>query len=402
MSLWKKKPFWILCCATTISSFGDSLYSLACTLTVYALSGSLSGVAGMWLIRALIRIPGQFFAGVMADCFDRKKISIGIYLISAVLVSLFLLTDKAGMLFAFVLIFLLQGTSDVDNIAQMAILPEIVEKEELQSANSAFQMAGTVVMLTGPAVGGILYKLYGSDVLFLIDAGTFVAAALVMTALPYRYVQGRVKKDAPRGRNLTAFPLFRLAKEGFAEIGKHPEIRAVIGSSVFLGIMGRFYEIDKVYMADRVFGIGAEGIVYFAYATSAGSLLAPVLLKILNKKDCSAIRSYQVFFVLTVISFVMWGCAGGLWLCLMANVLAGCFQTGLSVYSNLIFQKTVDNACLGRVTSFYKIMVVISAVIGILLAPVLVEALGVGGSMGIAGGAALVCLWIFFAIFGNV
>lgn len=36
------------------------MYSLACTWTIYNISGLVIGVAGMWLIRAIIRIPGQF------------------------------------------------------------------------------------------------------------------------------------------------------------------------------------------------------------------------------------------------------------------------------------------------------------------------------------------------------
>ncbi|MDO4296398.1 MAG: hypothetical protein Q4D90_09620 [bacterium] len=69
------RNFRLLCVTTLISSIGDSLYSLACTLTVYALSGSIAGVAGMWMIRAIIRIPGQFLAGVVSDRFNRKYIS---------------------------------------------------------------------------------------------------------------------------------------------------------------------------------------------------------------------------------------------------------------------------------------------------------------------------------------
>lgn len=382
MNLFKKKPFRILCYATTISSFGDSLYSLACTLTVYALSGSLVGVAGMWLIRALIRIPSQFFAGIVADRYNRKKISIGIYSMSAVVVSLFLLLNDANRMFAYVLIFILQGTSDIDNMAQITILPEILEKEELPSANSIFQAIGTIVMLVGPGVGGILYRLFGSNVLYIIDAATFVFAALVMIMLPYQYQReekGEVK-----------FTLFSFAREGFQEIKKYTIIKIMILSTIFFGIMGRFYEIDKVYMADKVLQIGAEGIIFFSYAMAIGSLLAPLILKGMMKKDSFPVKTYGILSILTILSFVAWGNTTNLFFCLFANLWIGVFQTGMSIYVNIIFQKNIVSSCLGRVMSFYKISVVLSAIVGILLAPILVEWLGVGGSMGGVGGIALV------------
>ncbi len=44
MRLLKNKSFRLLVWAALVSSFGDSLYALAITLSVYELSGSLAGV----------------------------------------------------------------------------------------------------------------------------------------------------------------------------------------------------------------------------------------------------------------------------------------------------------------------------------------------------------------------
>ena len=55
MKILKNKIFRILLWVTTISSFGDSLYALAVTLSVYQMSGSIAGVAGMWMIREIGR-----------------------------------------------------------------------------------------------------------------------------------------------------------------------------------------------------------------------------------------------------------------------------------------------------------------------------------------------------------
>lgn len=392
MELKKSKAFRLMCYATVVSSFGDSLYSLACTLTVYALSGSLVGVAGMWLIRALIRIPSQFISGIVADRCNRKKVSVYIYFISAVLVSLFPLLDENYLAIAFALIFILQGTSDMDNMAQAAMLPELIDKEQLQSANGIFQTIGTVVMLIGPGVGGFLYKFLGSDILYFIDAVTFVIAAFVMMAIPYRYEKEEKKK--------AEFTLFKFAGEGIVEIKKHSVVKVMILSTVFFGILGRFYEIDKVYMADKVLGIGAEGIVYFSYAMAIGSLLAPMFLKIINKEDNrkKPIQMYVILSILTSIGYMAWGNSKSLLWCLLANVIFGIFNTGMSIYTNLIFQRYIDNKCIGRVMSFYKISIVLSAIVGVLLAPTLVNVMGVGGSMVIVGGMAIVFVTIMWLI----
>lgn len=103
----QNRNFRLLCFITLISSIGDSLYSLAITLTVYQASGSVAGVAGMWLIRALVRIPAQFAAGIVSDRLNRKAVSIWIYSINTVLVAAFLFTGNRYLMAAYVIIFIL-------------------------------------------------------------------------------------------------------------------------------------------------------------------------------------------------------------------------------------------------------------------------------------------------------
>ena len=81
---------------------------------------------------------------------------------------------------AYVIIFILQGTQDIDNVAQSAMLPELVSKEELIEANSMFQMLGSAAMFVGPGLGAVLYKACGAGLLYLIDSMTFVFAAVMM------------------------------------------------------------------------------------------------------------------------------------------------------------------------------------------------------------------------------
>ena len=54
MRLLKNKSFRLLVWATIVSSFGDSLYALAITLSVYELSGSLAGVGYAMMVFGLL------------------------------------------------------------------------------------------------------------------------------------------------------------------------------------------------------------------------------------------------------------------------------------------------------------------------------------------------------------
>lgn len=72
--LYKNRNFMKLILGNTISGFGDSMYNIALTISLYQTTGNVSAVAYMWLIRASMRIPIQFIAGIIADSFPGKRI----------------------------------------------------------------------------------------------------------------------------------------------------------------------------------------------------------------------------------------------------------------------------------------------------------------------------------------
>ncbi len=337
----------------------------------------------MWLIRAVIRIPIQFFSGIIADKFNRKKISITIYWISAVLSLLFVFTSSSYIVFAFVLIFLLQGTSDMDNTAQAAMLPEIVEKKDLESANSVFSVMGTIILLTAPGIGGILYIHFGSDVLFVIDSLTFIIAAILFTRINYNSV--KAEQASPK-----KFMLFAFAKEGYTQIKENRMILVFISVMMCYAILGRFYEIYKVYVADHIIKVGAEGIVYFSYAMAIGSLLGPLWIRLIKRKGLNKYNSFLWISLFASMSYILWGNADMIVLSYAANMAMGFLDCNMSILCNSIIQEKVDHQYIGRVMSFYKIAIVCSAILGIVLAPVLLELWSIGVAMLAAGSISIV------------
>ncbi len=371
-----------LVCATAISSLGDSLYSLAITLSVYSMTGSLFGVAGMWLIRAIIRIPCQFFSGVMVDFFNKKRICIYVYLLSAAALMSIVMTNNQYLLLAYVIIFILQGTSDLDNMAQMGIVAESVSEEDLTDVNNMLNVIDMVILLIGPGVAGLLYKQYGVLLLYFIDAITFIIASIIMTFLPYRNTSKEV--------HVRKFDLFSHARKGLLEVKKIPLIRYSIIISVFLGILGRFYEVDKIFVADTVLNIGAEGIIWFSYAMSVGGMLAPLYTTWLKNVNISDVIKYSLSCVAYIICFVVWGNADQVWISLGVVFLLGVFETGQSIMTNVIYMKSVDKKLMGMVMAYRKIVVVLSAIVGIVMAPILLDLFGVGIPFTIVGIIAVV------------
>lgn len=386
-SLLKNEAFRILALVTGISSIGDSLYSLAITLSVYNITGSLMGVAGMWIIRAIIRIPCQFFSGIMIDRYNKKKISIYVYLLSAILMFAIAFTNDKYIMLAFLAVFFLQGTSDIDNMSQMAIMSEMIPEDELTDAESVFSAIGSVVLLIGPGLGAFLYKHFGTSILYVLDGISFLIAALFMSRLKYNW-----EKEE---KEIEEFTLFSHAKKGFCEVKKLPIIQYAMLISIFFGMLGRFYEIDKVYLADKIFHVGAEGIIYFEYAMLIGGLIAPIVASLVKRIKMNEVKKYALSCLLYASCFIFWGCSENIVLALVANTLIGIFETSQGVMTNVIFMSKVNKEVMGMVMAFRKIVIVFSAILGALLAPILVEICGVPVSFHIVGGMTIIaCLFI--------
>lgn len=62
--------------------------------------------------------------------------------------------------------------------ATSAMLPDIVEKEELMRANSILMSLNSTAYIVGPALGGIIYGMGGIMIAFLINGVSFIASGV--------------------------------------------------------------------------------------------------------------------------------------------------------------------------------------------------------------------------------
>lgn len=364
------RNIFLICLGSLISSIGDNLYNIGLTLSMYAMSGSVTAVAGMWLVRALIRIPAQFFSGIIVDRYNRKKIMVFINLFSGAICSLLIFVNSSNYYLAYIIIFILQATSDLDNSAGMAMIPEIVEQKDLGAVNSIFSLVSTITFFIAPAIGGLVYVNYGVGVLYILNALSFVFGGIMYSMLDYSIETD--KNDVKEHK----FMLFKFAKEGYEAVLLKKSVLIIFISTSAFAILGRLYEIYKIYIAEQIFEIGSIGIVYFSYAMAIGSLIAPFVIKYITKKDKNNIKTWAVVSILTSIGFMIFGISQKSMIICFGVFIIGLFQTCMTVLINTIVQKEIENQYLGRVFSFYKILTIVSAIIGILIAPPLLGMIG--------------------------
>ncbi|MDV3427322.1 MAG: MFS transporter [Bacillota bacterium] len=369
-NLFKNRNFTLLTAGGFISTIGDYLYNIGITIYLYNMTKSVSSVALMWLSRAVLRIPFLYLSGVISDNYNRKKIIIFTNLISAVIALLFIYTDTNKLWLIYLLAFLLQSLNDIDVNSETAILPELVSKEELSWSNSVFSFLQSTSVFLSPAIGGILYKLYGADVLFIINSLSFLISGILFAYIKYDYLKtdGFIKKDR----------IIKSSVEGCKIFIKYRDVKTVFIIMSVFAVIGRFYETYKVAVSDLLLNMKPEGIIYFDYALAIGGLTVPAAVKLLHNHN--PVKIFAVSAIISSTLFTLFGYSHNIVLTFIFLIILGAADNINETYSHTIIQNSIPNEYLGRVFSFYKILLTMFAIIGLVISAPLYNIIGTGNS----------------------
>ncbi len=181
-SLWRHQDFLKLWSAQTTSVFGSELASLAYPLTaIIVLQATTFQIgllqAGGPAAAALVGL----FAGVIVDRVSRKPLLVAADLGRALLAFSIPLAAFFGVLRIeqlYLVAFFSGALSILSMVAGAALLPSLLEKEQLVEGNSKFGTTESAAMIAGPGLSGALVQILTAPIAIVIDAISFFVSAL--------------------------------------------------------------------------------------------------------------------------------------------------------------------------------------------------------------------------------
>ncbi|WP_435360661.1 MFS transporter [Haloarchaeobius sp. DFWS5] len=185
LSVLRNPGFRRLLAGRSVSVLGDGLYSVAAMWLVFELTGSsaYTGIAGF-----LTGIPG-LFSVLVGPIVDRSELDRVLTLsevaqgVVVLVVPLAWLTGNLTVWVVLVTMPILSAVGLFANPAQTAAVPRLVPSESLVRANAAASSVRQAVSALARGVGGALIAVVGAVGVYLIDAVTFVVAALTFASL---------------------------------------------------------------------------------------------------------------------------------------------------------------------------------------------------------------------------
>ncbi|MBV7331319.1 MFS transporter [Chloroflexi bacterium TSY] len=180
-TLLRQRNFSLLWWGGLISLTGTRVLSVALPFYVYQQTGSTLATATM--VMATI-VPSMLFstiAGVLVDRWDRRQVMVVTNLILMfVLLPLFAVPITGWVWLVYIVAFLEAMVSIFFRLAENALLPQIVAPNQLLTANSLNSLNDTLARLIGPALGGVLFGIWGLESVIVFDSISYLLAGLLM------------------------------------------------------------------------------------------------------------------------------------------------------------------------------------------------------------------------------
>jgi MFS family permease len=266
--LLRNRDFRLLFAGQTLSMFGDMAMLLVLAMWAKDLTGS-NGIAGS--VFAALAVPSLLapLAGVVIDRFRRRTVMIVTDVATAAVVLLLLLVDgREDLWLLYVVAFLYGGSLVAFSSARSALLPAMVDDDQLGEANGSLGTGREALRLVAPLAGAALYAGFGGYAVAILDASTFLVSAAALLAL-----RVRVPAPGPHDGSFTTE-----ATAGGRHLLGDPVLRTTVVATVIcmlaLGIS------ESVYFAIVDDGLGrpVEFVGVLSAVQGVGAILAGVCI----------------------------------------------------------------------------------------------------------------------------
>jgi MFS family permease len=268
LSLLRRHPeFRRIFFAHSVSRAGDAFNTVALVVLVFELTGSGRGVAATVAFEVVPVLLFGPIAGVVADRYSRRRVMIAADLARAALVSVLVLSHTSAAT-AFAVAFGLSTVSLLFNPAASSLVPEVVETDELVTANSALWTTAVASQIALAPLAGAVIAWFGIGTAFAVNAASYIVSAGFLARL-------RAGRDAG---DLTVGG-WGAVREGVAAVRSHPLLARLAVVQVLASLSAGATSGLLVVLAAEAFGVGASGFGVLLGAIGVGAVLGPALLR---------------------------------------------------------------------------------------------------------------------------
>jgi MFS family permease len=342
--------------AQVVSEIGDWFYTLA----IYNLLLQLTGRAGSVALALILQVLPMTFigptAGVVNDRLRRKQVMIASDIGRTLIVLCMLLIRSKEM------VWLVYPLLTAETLlvaffepARNAVIPNIVEREDVVVANTLSSTTWSVNLMVGATLGGVVAALLGRNAVFLLNALSFLISATLIW---------RMRFAEPHAEGGHRFELRELVDfspilAGIRYVRAHARLRSTVFVKFGNLIIGPSWVLFTVMgqneFAVRWHGMAPErgaflGMSLLLGARGLGALLGPLLAASWaghwkHRLEVAIFWGYMA----AATGYTLIGVSGHLWQACLCVALAHFGSSIVWVFSTTLLQMQTEDKFRGRV-----------------------------------------------------
>ncbi|WP_224362538.1 MFS transporter [Hyalangium versicolor] len=348
----KYRDFRLLFLGQLVSFLGSMITYVAVPYQVYELTQSNLMVGLLGTVQLVPVLLFGLVGGSVADAMDRRKLLLSaeaFMSLGALGLTLNSLLPKPSLFVIFAISALMQTANGFHRPAMDAMVQKLVHVSDLAAVSALGSLRGSVGMVAGPAIGGLLIAAGGAKVAYLVDFGSFLFALVMLWMM--RQMPPPEAAHAPGLESIL---------QGLRYAVKRPEL---IGTYVVDIVAMTFAFPTALFpaMAKGWGGATAAGALFSAM--SVGSLLLTAL-----SGWTAQVRRRGAAVVIAAATWgaavVAFGLAPNLPLALFFLGLAGAADTVSGLFRGVIWNETIPNEMRGRMSGIEMISYMTGPLIG--------------------------------------
>jgi MFS family permease len=335
----RHRDFRLLFIGRMVSFFGTMITSVAVPYQVYQLSHSvlLVGMLGLAELAAILIFA--LLGGALADAADRRLMVLlteaGLMAGSLLLAGNSILAHPVlWLIFAIVIV---QASFDsLQRPSLDALLPRLVDRDELRAAAALGNLRGTLGMIAGPSIAGVLVAVAGLPTTYLIDVATFVVGLACLALM----------KEVPPPADAQR-PSLRRVVEGIQYARSRPEL---IGTYV-VDIVAMLFGMPMALFPAIAQTLGGPSVLGFLYAAPSVGSFAFAATSGWTRRVHRHGMGVIVAATLWGVAIIGFGLIPGLAAALAFLAIAGAADSMSGVFRQTIWNQTIPDSLRGRLAS---------------------------------------------------
>lgn len=348
-----------------ISTFGDSVYTMALGVWVFEITKSTLMISAVMMASTVPEIVFAPIAGVIVDRHNKKILLVMMDVIRSIIMislSFHMMTGNGCIVFLIIGGIILGICGTIYSPCVMSLVPSLVPNDKITNANSGLSLAGALSQTLGNISGGYIYQLLGAPLIFAGNGISFMLSGILNLKIKYDENHKLKHRDS----------MLNEIKQGIQYIKGEKGLACIL----IMGAILNFFSYMAIILVLPMFEIRSDlGTAKYGIAMGCfmiGAMAGYLLITIMSISCRNRLGILLLSNIMTNLCFIIAVNGKSYYFMLVLLFIGGVFNSILNTIISSIIQIAPPSEIRGKILSL-KNMTIQG------LTPI---AMGIGGALG--------------------